>query len=289
MNIDGYVPKPNEEVVINVTWAGPGYFRTMRTALLSGRDFEESDEAAAQRYVIINEAMARRYWAGRDPLGTKIRVGEADCQVVGVAKTGKYNNLSEDPLPYLFFPIWQFSRSDVTLLVRGAGDPGAYAAPVRALAREIDPEVALFNVVTLPDYMAVPLYASRLSASFLGLLGVLALLLATVGLYSVMAYVVAQQTREIGIRMALGAQRRDVLAMVAKHGLTLTTLGIAVGLAGAFATTRFARSMLFGVNPAEPLIYLGLSTGLYVVAVLACVIPATRATRIDPLAALRCE
>jgi ABC-type antimicrobial peptide transport system permease subunit len=114
-------------------------------------------------------------------------------------------------------------------------------------------------------------------------------LLATVGLYSVMAYVVAQQTREIGIRMALGAQRRNVLAMVASHGLTLTTLGIAVGLAGAFAITRFARNMLFGVNPAEPLIYLGLSAALYLVATLACVIPATRATRIDPLAALRCE
>ncbi len=289
MRIDGYVPKPNEEVVIDVTWAGPGYFRTMRTPLLSGRDFEESDEAAAQRYVIINEAMARRYWAGRDPLGTKIRIGDTDCQVIGVAKTGKYNNLSEDPLPYLYFPIWQVSRSDVTLLVRGAEDPGTYAAPIRALVREMDPGVALFNVVRLPDYMGVPLFASRMAASFLGLLGMIALSLATVGLYSVMAYLVAQQTREIGIRVALGAQRRDVLVMVAKHGLSLTSVGIAVGLAGAFGTTRFARSLLYGVNPAEPLIYLGLSLGLCLVAVLACVIPALRATRIDPLVALRRE
>jgi predicted permease len=289
MTIDGYVPKPNEEVVIDVTWVGPGYFHTMHTPLLSGRDFEESDEAAVQRYVIINEAMARRYWTGRDPLGTKIRIGDTDCQVIGVAQTGKYNNLSEDPMPYLFYPIWQFSRSDVTLLVRGAGDPGNYAAPIRALVRAMDPGVALFNVVRLPDYMSVPLFASRMAASFLGLLGILALVLATVGLYSVMAYVVAQQTREIGIRVALGAQRRDVLAMVAKHGLTLTTVGVAVGLAGAFGTTRFARSLLYGVDPAEPLTYLGLSLGLYFVTILACLVPAFRATRVDPLAALRCE
>ncbi len=153
----------------------------------------------------------------------------------------------------------------------------------------MDPGVALFNVVRLPDYMSVPLYASRMAASFLGLLGMLALVLATVGLYSVMAYVVAQQTREIGIRMALGAQRQDVLAMVAKHGLTLTTVGVAVGLAGAFGTTRFARSLLYGVDPAEPLTYLGLSLVLYLVALFACLVPAFRATRVDPLVALRCE
>ena len=289
MTIDGYVPKPNEEVVIDLTWVGPGYFHTMRTPILSGRDFEESDEGAAQRYVVINEAMARRYWTGREPLGSKKRIGDADCRVIGVAQTGKYNNLSEEPLPYLFLPIWQFSRSDVTLLVRSAGDPGNYIAPIRALVREMDPGVALFNVVRLPDYMNVPLYASRMAASFLGLLGMLALALATVGLYSVMAYVVAQQTREIGIRMALGAQRRDVLAMVAKHGLALTTVGVVFGLAGAYGTTRFARSLLYGVDPAEPLTYMGLSLGLYLVSVAACIVPAFRATRVDPLVALRCE
>ncbi len=289
MTIDGYVPKPNEEVVVDVTWAGPGYFHTMRTPILSGRDFEDSDEVSTQRYVIINEAMARRYMMGRDPLGTRIRIGDIDCQVIGVVQTGKYNNLSEDPVPYLYFPIWQFSRSDVTLLVRGTGDPGNYTAPVRSLMREMDPGVALFNVVRLTDYMSVPLYASRMAASFLGLLGILALALATVGLYSVMAYVVSQQTREIGIRVALGAQRRDVLGMVARHGLTLTTVGIAVGLAGAFGTVRFARGLLYGVDPAEPLTYLALSLCLYIVAILACLVPAFRATRVDPLVALRRE
>jgi predicted permease len=289
VTIEGYVPKPNEEVVIDVNWVGPGYFQTMHTPILSGRDFDPSDETATQRYVIINEAMARRYWMGRDPLGTNIRMGGADCQVVGVAQTGKYHSLGEDPLPFLFLPLWQFYRSDPTLLVRGAGDPGAYISPIHTVVRAMDPGVALFDVVRLSDYMNVPLFASRVAASFLGLLGFLALALATVGLYSVMAYAVAQRTHEIGVRVALGAQRRDVLALVAKQGMLLTSIGVALGLAGAFGATRFARSLLYGVNPAEPLTYFGLSLGLYLVAILACVVPAYRATRVDPLVALRCE
>jgi predicted permease len=289
MTIEGYVPKPNEEVVIDVNWVGPGYFHTMRTPILSGRDFEESDETAAQRYVIINEAMARRYWMGGDPLGTRVRVGDTDCRVVGVVRTGKYNSLGEDPQPFLFLPLWQFSRSDVTLLVMGAGDPAAYISPVRAAARALDPAVAVFDVVRLQDHMNVPLFASRMAASFLGLLGLVALSLATVGLYSVMAYAVAQRTHEIGVRVALGAQRRDVIALVAKQGLLLTSIGVVLGLGGALGATRFARSLLFGVDPAEPLTYLGLSLGLYLVAMLASVVPAFRATRVDPLVALRCE
>ncbi len=289
VTIDGYVPKPNEEVVIDVSWAGPDYFHAMRTPILSGRDFEPSDESSGQHYVIINEAMARRYWMGRDPVGARIKMGDTDLEVVGVVHTGKYHSLSEDPLPYLFLPMWQFYREQATLLVRGAGDPAAYAAPIRAVARTIDPGVALFNVVRLTDYMNVPLFASRTAASFLGLLGFIALALATVGLYSVMSYAVAQRTHEIGIRVALGAQRRDVLSLVARQGLLLTSIGVAFGLAGAFGATRFARSMLHGVNPAEPLTYLGISLGLYVIATLACMVPAYRATRVDPLVALRHE
>jgi predicted permease len=289
VTVDGYVPKPNEEVVIDVSWVGPGYFHTMRTPVLSGRDFEPSDEAAAPRCVMINEAMARRYWMGRDPVGAKMKIGDSDFQVVGVVHTGKYYSLSEDPLPFIFIPMWQFYRERATLLVRGTGDPGAYASPIRAVARMIDPGVALFDVVRLTDYMNVPLFASRTAASFLGLLGSIALALATVGLYSVMSYVVAQRTHEIGIRVALGAQRRDVLSLVGRQGLLITSIGVALGLGGAFGATRFARSMLHGVNPAEPLTYLGLSLGLYLVATLACVVPAYRTTRVDPLTALRHE
>jgi predicted permease len=289
MTIEGYVPKPNEEVVIDLTWVGPRYFQTMRTAILRGRDFEVSDETAQQKYVIINEAMARRYWAGRDPLGSRIQIGESDCRVIGVAQTGKYNSLNEDPLPFLFLPSAQFHRSDVTMLVRGAGDPGALVSQVREILRAMDPGVALFDIVRLPEYMNVPLMTSRMAASFLGLLGFLALVLATVGLYSVMSYAVAQRTHEIGIRVALGAQRGEILSLVAKQGLMLTGVGIAIGLAGAFGATRFARSMLYGVDPAEPLAYSALSLGLVLVALLACIVPAYRATQVDPLVALRKE
>jgi predicted permease len=289
VTIDGYIPKPNEEIDIDANWVGPGYFHTMRTPLLSGRDFEASDEFARQRYVIINDAMARRYWEGRNPLGDKIRMGDVECQVVGVAETGKYKSLSEDPVPYMFLSMWQSYRSDATLLIRGTADPKTYIAPIRELVRAMNPSVALFDVVPLPDYMSVPLYTSRVAASFLGLLGCLALALATVGLYSVMSFAVAQRTHEFGIRVALGAQRRDVISLVARQGLTLTSIGIAFGMAGAFGATRFARSLLYGVDPVEPMAYLGLSLGLYLVAMLACVAPAYRAIRVDPLSALRKE
>ncbi|MFB3825487.1 MAG: ABC transporter permease [Bryobacteraceae bacterium] len=287
MTIGGYVPKPDEEVVIDVNWAGPGYFHTMRTPILRGRDFDASDEMAAPRRVVINEAMARRYWAGRDPLGGRIRFGGVECQVIGVAKTGKYHSLGEEPLPYVFLPLPQFYKSDAVLLVRAAGDPRAYAAPVRAIVRAMDPSLALFDVTALTDYMSVPLFPSRTAASFLALLGLLALALATVGLYSVIAYAVAQRTREIGIRVALGAQRRDVLSLVARQGLFLTSAGVLLGLAGATGATRFARSMLYGVNPADPLTYFGLAAALYLAAMLACVVPAYRAAHVDPVVALR--
>jgi macrolide transport system ATP-binding/permease protein len=287
MVIDGYTPKPDEDVVIDVNWIGPGYFRTMRTPVLTGREFQDSDAASGQRYAVINEAMARKYWEGRNPLGTRIRFGGVDCEVVGVVQTGKYMNLSEDPLPYVYIPLAQFYKSDAALLVRGAGDPANYAGPVRRIVREMDPGLALFNVIRLSDYMSVPLFPARMAASFLAVLGILALTLASVGLYSVLSYGIAQRTREIGIRIALGAQRRDVLSLVVRQGMLLTTIGIAIGVAGAAGTTRFARALLYGVNPVDPLTFFCISLVLYLVAAFACVLPAYRASRVDPLVALQ--
>ncbi|MDD5541912.1 MAG: ABC transporter permease [Acidobacteriia bacterium] len=287
--IDGYTPKPNEEVVIEMNWIGPNYFRTMHTKVLQGREFLPADESSTQRYIIINETMARRYWSGRDPVGTTLRIGSTNCQVIGVVQTGKYQSLNEEPIPYMYLPVSQFYQSDATLLVRGAGDPAAYISSIREVLRSMDPGLALFDIVRLTDYMNVPLFASRMAASFLGLLGFLALVLATLGLYSVLAYSVAQRTHEIGIRMALGAKRWDVLGLVARHALSLTAIGIVIGLAGAFGVMRFARNLLYGVNPADPLTFIGLSLGLCLVAILACAVPAQRATRVDPLVALRYE
>ncbi len=289
VSIDGYTPKPNEEVVIDTNWIGPHYFHIMRTPLVGGREFEPSDEFSKQRYIIINDAMARRYWQGRDAVGTHMRIGDTDYQVIGVVATGKYESLSEDPRPYMFVSLSQSYHSDATLVVRTAGDPDAYIPALRGVVRSMDPGLALFDIVRLTDYMNVPLFASRMAASFLGLLGFLALALAMVGLYSVMAYSVAQRTHEIGIRMALGAQRKDVLALVAQHGMFLTGIGVVIGLACAFGVTRFARALLYGVNPADPATYLALSLGFFLVSMLACLAPAYRATHVDPLIALRYE
>jgi macrolide transport system ATP-binding/permease protein len=289
VTIDGYVPKANEEVVISMNWMGPDYFHTMRTPILKGRDFTLQDEASTQRYVIINQAMADRYWRGRDPVGQKMQVGSAACEVIGVVKTGKYESLGEDPVPYMFFPLLQFYHPDATLVVRVEGDPAAYQSAVRAVVHALDSRLPLFDINRLSDYMGTPVFAPRMAASILGLFGILALILATVGLYSVMAYSVMQRSHEIGIRMALGAQRKDVLSLVVKQGLFITGTGIALGLLGAFGVTRFARSLLFGISPADPLTYIGLSLLLFLVAILACLIPARRATQIDPLVALRYE
>ena len=289
VTIEGYVPKPKEEVVISANWVGPDYFHTMRTPILEGRDFTLQDEASTQRYVIINRAMADRYWAGRDPVGKKMSIGPTSCEVIGVVKTGKYESLGEDPVPYMFLPILQFYHHDATLLVRTEGDPATYISAVRAVVREMDSRLPLFDINRLSDYMATPVFAPRMAASVLGLFGFLALVLASVGLYSVMAYSVMQRSHEIGIRMALGAQRRDVLSLVFKHGLFITGIGIAIGLLAAFGVTRFARSLLFGISPADPLTYVGLSLALSLVALLACFIPARRATQIDPLVSLRYE
>ena len=289
VTIDGYVPKPKEEVVISMNWVGPEYFHTMRTPILKGRDFTLQDEASTQRYVIINQAMADRYWNGRDPLGQKIQAGSASCEVIGVVKTGKYESLGEDPVPYMFFPLIQFYHSDATVVVRVQGDPAAYQSAVREVVRSLDSRLPLFDFHRLSDYMETPVFAPRMAASILGLFGILALVLATVGLYSVMAYSVMQRSHEIGIRMALGAQRKDVLSLVIKHGLFITGIGISLGLLGAFGVTRLARSMLFGISPADPVTFLTISLALSAVAILACLIPARRATRIDPLVALRYE
>jgi len=289
VTIEGYVPRPNEEVVITLNWVGPSYFHTMRTPVLSGRDFAPQDEASSQRFVIINQAMADRYWKGRNPVGQRMQVGSTGCEVIGVVKTGKYESLGEDPMPYMFLPLSQFYQPDATLLLRVDADPATYQSAVREVVRSMDSHLPLFDIIRLSDYMDTPIFAPRFAASFLGLFGLMALMLAMVGLYSVMAYSVLQRNHEIGIRMALGAQRKDILTLVARQAVFLTGTGITIGLAGTFGVTRFARSMLFGVSPGDPLTYLGLSLALSLVAVLACYLPARRATQVDPLVALRYE
>ena len=247
---------------------------------------------AAAKVVIIDDTMARRFWPNEDPVGKRIDdIGEEksrrSLEIIGVAKTGKYRSLDEEPRPFLYRPFSYMAMA--ALVVRTAGDPETMLATVRREAQALDPNLALVQLDTLEEHMAFPLFAARASGTLLGALGFLALVLALVGLYGMLAFLVSQRTREIGIRMALGAQRSEVLKLVMRHGLSLTLIGVGIGLAGAFAVTSVLSSVLYGIRPTDPLTFIGVSLLLLGVAALACFIPARRATKVDPLVALRYE
>lgn len=274
----------------------PGYFRTMGIPLLRGRDFTERDGKGAPLVVIINDAMAKRYWPGQDPLGRRIVMGGEDnpnsrrvCEVVGVVKTGKYRTLGEDPLPFMYLSYWQNYDPRMRLVVRTQSDPASVIAGMRRAVQALDPNLALYDVETMEQLMLLPLFPARAAGLLLGVFGGLALLLATMGLYGVMSYLVAQRTREVGIRMALGARRTDVFTLVLGNGMRLTIVGVVIGLAGALAVTRLLGSLLYGIRPTDFVTFASVSLLLAAVAFLASYMPARRATRVDPMVALRHE
>jgi putative ABC transport system permease protein len=287
VRVDGYEPRPNEEMSVEYNNVGRDYFRAMQTPLVEGRDFTAQDDDHARRVLIINETMARRYFLGQSPLGRQVRIGNNGWEVVGVARDGKYRALNEDPRPFMYMPIAQSYRPEAALTVRSSGDPAAMMAAVREAVRQMDANLPLFEVMTIREYMSAAVFIQRIAATLLGLFGGLALLLATIGLYSVMAYSVSQRTHEIGVRLALGAKPRDVLKLVVGHGMRLAIIGVAVGVAAAFGLTGLMSSLLFGVSPGDPLTFGSISLLLVAVALAACYVPARRATRIDPTVALR--
>jgi len=275
---------------------GPGYFRTMGIPILQGREFTDQDGTAAPRGLVINEALARKYWPGETPLGRVLLMmgpeagGERQpFEVIGVVATGKYRTLSEPGTPFMYRSLLQFYHGNATLIVHAAGDPAQLLGAVRREVQSLDPDAVLTNLVTLRQHMSLPLFPARTAGLLLAAFGLLGLLLAVVGLYGVISFAVSQRTREIGIRMALGAERRDVLKMVVRQGLVLTLMGIAVGLAGAFAGTRVLSSLLYGIHPTDPLTFTLVTLTLVGVAFLASYIPAHRATKVDPMVALRYE
>jgi putative ABC transport system permease protein len=283
------------EVHFNVV--GPGYFETMRIPIFRGRSFTGQDRQGAPGVVIVNEAFAQRYWSGQDPIGKRLSLGWAQeggqpiypLEVIGVAKDGKYVTLGEDPRPFVYYPHRQNYEAAMTVLVRTTGDPKTLVEAVRNEVRALDPHLPTFDVKTLTEHMGITLLPVRLAATLLGIFGFLALLLAAVGIYGVVSYSVSQRTHEIGIRMALGARAWDVLRLVIAQGLSLTLIGVAIGLAAAFGATRFLTFLLYGISPTDPLTFVGLSALLAAVALLACYIPARRAMKVDPMVALRYE
>jgi putative ABC transport system permease protein len=281
-------PSKKDAVPIDVLRVAPGYFQTMGIPLLRGRDFASSEGEERGGVTIINETLAKRLWKSQDPLGRRIRFHEekVGTEIIGVVKTGKYRTLGEDPIPVAYLPQLPPAR---TLVVRTSGDPADLLDTVRREIHSVDPHIAATDLETMQQYMTLPLFPARTTGVLLGLSGFLALALTSIGLFGVISYIVSQRTHEIGVRMALGARQRDVLRLVLRHGLFLTVIGLVVGLGISFGAAQLLSSLLYGIGPTDPTTFIGVALLMCVVAVLACYIPARRATRVDPMIALRYE
>src|SRR5215831_10329821 len=274
------------------SYTTPGYFKAMNTRLLRGRDFTEYDDDKAARVAVVNETFARRFWPGEDPIGKRFAMGRSESpkmEVVGVAQDGKYTGLNDNKWPFVYRPQWQYRVGATTLVVRAETDTQKALALVRRELEQLDPNMPIASARTLVERLSLPLLPARIVASALGGFGLVSLLLAVIGIYGVISYTVSSRTREIGVRMALGAQARDVLKLVMGQGMAMTLIGVALGLLAALGLTRLMKSVLFGVSATDPLTYAGVSALLTFVALLACYIPARRAARVDPMVALRSE
>jgi putative ABC transport system permease protein len=281
----------NRGTLVNFDDVTPGHFETMRIPLISGRDFTDFDRENTTRVAVINEAMAKTIWPGQDPLGKRFAiVTEPDLlQVVGVVGTTVINQIGEEPQPIAYLPMRQQYSPFGTLVVRTNGNPEPLIGAVRTQVQPIDKNLAFTNGQTVQQILGQGLWAARMGAALLGLFGALALILASIGIYGVLAYSVAQRTSEIGLRMALGAQPRQVLGLVLRQGMLLAVIGAAVGIVVALPVARLAGSLLYGVSATDPLTYAAITLLLMCVALAACYLPAHRATRVDPLIALRWE
>ena len=286
---EGYVPGKNESMEVDRGAAGPEYLRTVRTALLAGRDFTERDNAGAPPVSIINKALADRYWQGQDPIGKRLQVARQWTTVIGVAANGKYRRLVYDTAPLVLIPMLQSYRTGQIVYVRVAGDPMAYASAVERTVHGLNSDLPLFNETTLAANMRIGDAFERIAAAFAGSFGLVALLLAAIGVYGVVAYATKQRTHEIGIRMALGAGKRDIFRQVLGRGLRFAALGLVIGLMISFALTRYLRGMLYGVETADWLTFAMVAILLCAATLIACFVPARRAASIDPIQALRTE
>ncbi len=272
--------------------ASPGFISALGADLLQGRDFVEQDGERKQREAVINETFARRFWPGQSALGKRFSLEAAAgpwVEVVGMMRDGKYFSLSEDPAPFVFLNLRPENGSYLTLVVRTASEPQSVIGALRSEFQQLDANLPVYNVKTMTEHMALPLFPARVAAMLLGSFGVLALILAAIGIFGVMSYAVSQRTREIGIRMALGANASGILKLVVGHGLKLIVLGMGIGLAGAFAGTRLMSALLYGVSATDSVTFVVIALLLTGVALLACYLPARRATKVDPMTALRCE
>jgi predicted permease len=288
--IDGYVPAPSEQMLLHRATVPPGYFDFMGIRITEGRDFSERDEAGAPAVMIVNETFAHHFFGDATPIGRTIHISNTNVTVIGEVRDSKYDTPIQEPIPYFYVPFQQVFAPGLnfSMLIRASGDSMAVIPDLRREALALNQD-AFFHSVRLEDAVGYSLYPQKVAATLLTATATLCLLLAAVGLYSVMSYAISQRMQEIGVRMALGASHLRVLHMVTRESLLLTLPGLMLGIVAAVVALQFFRSMLVGVSPTDPLTFVGASVFLIAVALLASYIPARRALQIDPMIALRCQ
>jgi predicted permease len=288
-NPEGYVPQLHESMNIATATAGPNYLRTMQIPLVGGRDFNEQDTATSQPVAIVNEAFVHRYFPNQEGVGKRVHAESEWRTIVGVTRNTDYFSLRENSVPFIYLPVLQDYSDEVVIHARVAGDPFRYAAAVEKAVHELNANLPVYDESTLASRVQVASVGQRIAGTFVGVFGLLALVLAAVGIYGVIAYTTRQRTHEIGLRMALGAQSTDVFRMVLGNGLRLILTGLACGLVLSLALTRFLLTVLFGVGATDFITFAAVGLLLSAVALFACYIPARRAMRVDPMVALRYE
>ena len=290
ISVDGYTPAPGEQMVLRRNVVGTEYFRTMGIPILEGRGIDDRDTKDSRPVAVINQTMAERYWPSQDAVGKSFHSSDRTWEVVGVIKDGKYDTLNEPPQPYFCLPLSQTDYvKRLHLVVRTSGDPHGAMQPVLGALRQLGPNLPVPKILTLNQFMDESVQGTAGPAQVVGIFGLLALILAMVGVYGVMSYSVGQRTLEMGIRVALGARRSQILRLALRRGLVITLVGVAIGLAGAIAISRVLGGFLYGVTAMDPITLGGASLGLILLALAACYIPARRATKVEPLQALRYE
>jgi putative ABC transport system permease protein len=288
--IDGKpAPANGEEPRADIRMASPGYFETMKMALVRGRFFDDRDRAGAPGTMVINETMARRYFGGEDPIGRVVRNPHGAAQVVGIVGDVKHYGLDREPRAELFMPAWQQPLNGMALVVRTSSDPKPFVDAVRRQVLSVDAEQPIFDASAMVDVVARSVFLPRISMVLLVVFAATALLLAAVGIYGVVSYTVSERTRELGVRMALGADAGATLRLVLGRSMLLAGSGVALGLLGSIAMTRVIGGLLFQVSPLDPLVLAGVSALIAACALAASYVPARRATKVDPLVALRFE
>jgi putative ABC transport system permease protein len=294
LTVEGYPElTPGQAPMVNENVITPDYFRTIGIPLLIGRDFNDADTGDSMIVTIIDERLAREYWPNESPIGKRITLGPPEDKepwytIVGVVGAVKDESLNLTRRKTVYVPHAQYSTDDMSLAIR-ARNPENLAPAVQRQVKAMNPDLPIIKMLTMTEVVSQSVWQPRLYAILFGVFAAVALALASVGLYGVMAYSVSERSREIGVRIALGAERRDVLKLVVAQGMTLTLIGIGIGLAAALALTRLMRGLLYEVSVTDPLTFAGLAALLSVVTILACYLPARRATKVDPMVALKCE